>query len=288
MTRFRQLMTAHGPARRGFTLIELLVVIAIIAVLIGLLLPAVQKVRQAAARMQSANNLKQIGLAMHSFNDARGTLPPAFGWYPALRTGTTPPSNSGYGSGLFHILPYIDQQNLYNLSASTNYGYYVPTSGTGAPQTYSGSYSNPTYGYSYSETYDYSSGSTYTSTYPKSYQYYLGYNVYYSPGAPSAFVAPLDPTNTNTPAYYSSYLLNQTTLGLYIPIAQIGDGTSNTILCAEGFGLCYSGSEHRLLERTNGIDLQLQLQPHLQLDRDVLEAVLPFRYLLVQLLVFVQ
>src|SRR5262245_13762631 len=101
---------------RGFTLIELLVVIAIIAVLIGLLLPAVQKVREAAARMQCSNNLKQIGVALHNYHSTNDKFPP-LSRYDGTRKGGVPTQDQGERGNLWiYILPYIEQENVYKLS----------------------------------------------------------------------------------------------------------------------------------------------------------------------------
>jgi prepilin-type N-terminal cleavage/methylation domain-containing protein len=99
--------------RSAFTLIELLVVIAVISMLIGLLLPAVQKVREAAARAQCQNNLRQLGLASHKCQDTYGCLPPGFGWFP---NGGSVRGQQGQalGTALFLIMPFLEQQNLYN------------------------------------------------------------------------------------------------------------------------------------------------------------------------------
>jgi prepilin-type N-terminal cleavage/methylation domain-containing protein len=107
----------------GFTLIELLVVIAIIAILIGLLLPAVQKVREAAARTQSTNNLKQMSLALHNMNDTSGALPAMVGYYPQTNNAANGVANSVgnvRGTAFYFMMPFIEQDNGQKQMAATH------------------------------------------------------------------------------------------------------------------------------------------------------------------------
>jgi prepilin-type N-terminal cleavage/methylation domain-containing protein len=116
------------PSRQAFTLIELLVVIAIIGILISLLLPAVQAVREAAQRTQCQNNLKQLGVAVHSFHDNYRFMPTYFGLCPPANGSVYPwaKANQPYGSWVLHLLPYLEYNDLWNqivqdtLAAGTN------------------------------------------------------------------------------------------------------------------------------------------------------------------------
>ncbi len=193
------------PGRKAFTLIELLVVIAIIAILIGLLLPAVQKVREAAARMSCSNNLKQLALASHNYHDSIRTLPPFYG-------------NSATGlraTVFFSLLPYIEQQNLAN-SAKNSAGV------ADAGMTGYGKTQNPV-----------SCTQVKTYTCPSDFTFPYLTDTNWAPGGGS-YVANFfvfGTPNVATPSASSPF-------GAATIPASFSDGTSNTILFAEKYASC--------------------------------------------------
>jgi prepilin-type N-terminal cleavage/methylation domain-containing protein/prepilin-type processing-associated H-X9-DG protein len=222
------MLRRHRTCRaHAFTLVELLVVIAIIAVLIGLLLPAVQKVRGAAARVQCANNLKQIGLAALNYEAAEGTLPPGY----VAKSGVT---------ALAFLLPYLEQDNLYrqippdllNLNTATG-GLWYSSAATGPARVPVKTFLCPadnaaTAMPSGGIIVSYIEGGTPVGTVASASAGYAPTNYAANSGAVGASA---DPTYG---PYRGPYCVNSRT-----PLTAITDGTSNTF----GFGEVLGGAE---------------------------------------------
>jgi prepilin-type N-terminal cleavage/methylation domain-containing protein len=192
--------------RLGFTLIELLVVIAIIGILVGLLVPAVQKVREAAARTQCQNNLKQIGLALHGYHDANHRFPPGY-WASGPYLDGVSDTSPGWGWATF-ILPYLEQDNVFR---QLNLG--QPVQNSPAIQTMIAMYVCPA-----------------DLTPPGPFPVPNAFSNTVCLAAPSSYAACVggDESETSDPVGLGVFYRNSQTR-----LTDISDGTSNTILIGE-------------------------------------------------------
>jgi prepilin-type N-terminal cleavage/methylation domain-containing protein/prepilin-type processing-associated H-X9-DG protein len=240
--------------RSAFTLIELLVVIAIIAVLVGMLLPAVQKVREAAAKSSCRNNLKQIALSAHSYDSANGKLPPGL-------------NGSTYLGCLAYVLPYMEQTNIANQIPA---GYLSLSSPTGA---WWGSYG---FAQSRVKTFECPADNAWGSTLSAGeFVYLITYaggmtGGYFGTGTPflgvTNYIASAGSLGLITPVGSFSpydqycgpyYSCNQTTPPLSIPVITNGDGCSNTIAFGETLGGNNSGARDFVVSWAGGGALPL-------------------------------
>jgi prepilin-type N-terminal cleavage/methylation domain-containing protein/prepilin-type processing-associated H-X9-DG protein len=239
-------------SRAAFTLIELLVVIAIIAILIGLLLPAVQKVREAAARMQCTNNIKQISLAAMNYESSYGMLPPGIVYTAGVSNQTS------YVGTLVYLLPYIEQNNLYTQIDQTLFN--LP------PSTVSGNWWGTAYGQSQNalKTYTCPSDPLGATGQPSSGVFAYVYTTagglsgasfgVPSPVARSNYASVSGALGSSTDPFWGKYV------GVYTPnsktkITSIIDGTSNTLGFGETMGGTTPGTRDFTLSWMGGANL---------------------------------